>query len=458
MKIYEAAELLKQKKITPAELIKTVTKNDDFNSFITVCDSITFEKSNSPLWGIPVAIKDNICTKGVLTTAGSKMLANFIPPYDSTVVGKLKACGAVIIGKTNMDEFGMGSESRTGYFGEVLNPINPSYTPGGSSGGNCAAVKSGMALGALGSDTGGSIRQPASFCGLYGMKPTYSLVSRFGLVAFASSLDCIGPICQSAKDCAIILDAIAGYDEKDATSANRQKEQYTKALSANVNKLKIGIPREFLENACEDVKKNILKAAENYKNMGAEVEECSVKSLKYAVSSYYIISSAEAASNLARFDGVRFGLRSENYTSLNDMYKRTRSENFGDEVKRRILLGTFVLSEGYYDNYYAKAKQAQQILKDEFNQIFEKYDALLTPVTPINVWKRGEKNKIEELYKSDICTASVSLAGLPAISVPSGKDENNMPVGFQLIGRWFSEQTLLNMAWAYEEGGFADGI
>lgn len=467
MKIYEAMELLKENKISPRELIKATVDNikekePDIGAYITLCENSFAQeeknRGNLPLWGIPLAIKDNICTKGVLTTAGSKMLSGFIPPYNATVVEKLKENGAIIIGKTNLDEFGMGSECSFSAFGATKNPINYEYVPGGSSGGSAAAVECSMALGALGTDTGGSIRLPAAFCGLYGLKPTYSLVSRYGLIEFASSLDTIGPICKSAKDCAIILDAIAGFDKKDATSARLKKQNYYENINTNCKNIKIGIPKEFFDNAQADIKNAVLRAAENYKSMGALVEECSVKSLKYALGAYYIISSAEASSNLARYDGVKYTKRCGEYKNLEEMYVKTRSENFGDEVKRRILLGTFVLSRGYYDRYYLKAKRAQEIIKTEFEELFEKYDVLLTPVCPVGVWKKGEKEKVSDIYKNDVCTSVVNLANLPAIAVPCGRDKNNMPVGFQLIGNLFGEQTLLNMAAAFEEGGFNGGI
>ncbi len=457
MKIYEASELLRKKKISPEELKNCIAKNDKVNAFITRCDIVPKE-SDSPLWGIPVAVKDNICTKGVLTTAASKMLSDFIPPYDATAVERLKQQGAVIIGKTNMDEFGMGSEGKMSYFGPTSNPLNFDFVPGGSSSGSAAAVKAGEALGALGSDTGGSIRQPASFCGLYGLKPTYSLVSRYGLIAFASSLDAIGPICLSAKDCAIMLECIAGYDPKDATSAKHEKENYYEKITSDIKGLKIGVLREFWEDCSEDVKSVIENAANNFKTMDAIVEECSMQSIKYAASSYYIISSAEASSNLARYDGVRFGKRCEDFETLEEMYVKTRSENLGEEVKRRILLGTYVLSENYYDLYYGKANKARHLIRQDFEKLFDKYDIIMTPVCPVGVWKKGEKHKIKDVYSLDKYTSAVSLAGLPAISVPCGKDKNNMPVGMQLVGSKFSEQMLLNAAWAYEEGGFADEI
>lgn len=467
MKIFEAAELLQKGELSPVELAKSVLdvikdRNTEINAFITVADAMSNAQKlgentlNSPLWGIPVAIKDNICTKDLLTTAGSRMLSEFVPCYDATVVERLKACKSVIVGKTNLDEFGMGSECSNSYFGQTHNPINHLFVPGGSSGGSAAAVKMGMALGALGTDTGGSIRLPAAFCGLYGLKPTYSLVSRYGLIAFASSLDCIGTLCQSVKDTAIMLEAIHGYDKRDATSKDIKGEYYNN-LTSNIKGLKIGMPREFFENTEKSVREEVYKAAKNYESLGAKVEECSIKSLKYALGAYYVISSAEASSNLSRFDGVRFTKRCEEYSTLEEMYIKTRSENFGDEVKRRIMLGTYVLSAAYYDKYYLKAKKAQSVIKNEFDSLFEKYDVLLTPVCSVPVWKKGQMEE-KSVYLNDIYTASVSLAGLPAMSVPCGKDCNNMPVGMQLIGKSFGEKTLLDVAWAYEEGGFYDEI
>lgn len=470
MKIYEAAELLRGNKISPTELTKSVlekikTEDENIKSYITVCENALDmakaaeeNKNTSPLWGIPLAVKDNICTKGVLTTAGSRMLENFIPPYNATVVERLIESGAVIAGKTNMDEFGMGSEGKYSAFAQTSNPVNLAYVPGGSSGGSCAAVKAELALGALGTDTGGSIRQPAAFCGTFGLKPTNSLVSRYGLIAFASSLDCIGPVCMSAKDVAIMLDCIAGSDEKDATCSKRAKESYYNNIKADVKNLRIGIPVEFFEHAQADVKHAVLNAVKKFEEMGAYVEECSLPGVKYAVSTYYIISSSEASSNLARYDTVRFGKRHEGYESLDDMYVQGRSEAFGDEVKRRILLGTYMLSGGAYDLYYLKAKRAREIIREEFDKLFEKYDIIVTPVCNVGVWKKGEGGKVSDAYKNDVCTAVVSLAMLPAISVPCGMDKNNMPVGMQIIGKKFAEQTLLNTALAYEEGGFYDGV
>lgn len=468
MKIYEAAKLIAEGKISPSELCEDVLcvineKEKHIGAYITLCDNLREaaknaeqNKVNSKMWGIPVAIKDNICTKGVRTTAASKMLEGFVPPYDATVTKRLKESGAIIIGKTNMDEFGMGSDGKYSAYGQVSNPVNYDFVPGGSSGGSAAAVSSGMALGALGTDTGGSIRQPAAFCGIYALKPTYSLVSRYGLIAFASSLDCIGPMCTSVKDLAIMTDVIAGFDKNDATSALREKENYYDNLNPCVKGLKIGLPKEFFEIAENDVKKAVLSAAEEYKKMGAVVEECSLKSVKYAVSAYYIISSSEASSNLARYDAVRFGHRAKEYENYEDMCTKSRSEGFGEEVKRRILLGTHVLTRENYDLYYVKANHARKMIERDFDEAFKKYDILLTPVSPVGVWKKGEKDKIDKVYGKDMCTAAVSLAKLPAVSVPCGSDERGMPVGMQLVGKKFSEQMLFNASYAYEKGGMSD--
>lgn len=463
MKIFEAAELLKSGKISPVELAGEVLcaikeKENDIKAYITVCDDILekaheaqLHKTQSPMWGIPVAIKDNICTKDIRTTAASRMLESFVPPYDATVVKRLKECGAVIVGKTNMDEFGMGASSRHSAFKMTVNPVNRDYVPGGSSGGSAAAVKAGMALGALGTDTGGSVRQPAAFCGVYALKPTYSLVSRYGLIAFASSLDCIGPMGNSVRDIAIMTDAIAGWDKMDATSARVEQKSYYNSLKPSVKGMKIGLPKEFFEVADEEIKTAVLSAAKKFEEMGAMVEECSCPSVKYAASAYYVISSSEASSNLARYDGVKYGYRAKEYDSYRDMCTKSRSEAFGDEVKRRILLGTYVLSAEKYD-LYLRAKAAREKIKSEMDALLEKYDILLTPVSPTAVPKISE-NATGNKYDRDICTAAVSLAYLPAMSVPCGFDENNLPIGMQLIGRQFGEGVLFDAALCFEEGG-----
>lgn len=449
MKIYEACEMLMKKQISPSEIIKYTTKEDKYNAFITRCAPKIVDEA-LPLAGIPIAIKDNICTKDILTTAGSRMLSTFVPPYDATVVEKLLNSGCIVAGKTNMDEFGMGSSGKHSYFGKILNPVNTDYVPGGSSGGCAAAVCANLAMGAIGSDTGGSIRQPAAFCGVYALKPTYSLLSRYGLIAFASSMDCIGIMASCVRDVAILTEITAGHDSKDATSAKIEKEHYSKKLDSDIKGIKIGVPKEFYEIADVSIKECIMSAIKSMEKQGAKIEECSMKSLKYASSAYYVISSAEAASNLARFDAVRYGYRSEKYASFEEMYAKSRSEAFGDEVKRRILLGTYVLSAENY-NMYRKAWAARMEIKKDFDELFEKYDVLITPVYPARVPLTDEKTVIEKEYAKDACTAVVSLAGLPAMSVPCGRDENNMPVGMQIIGKAFSEQLLFNVALAYEE-------
>lgn len=467
MKIFESAEMLKTGKLSPVELAQEVLytikeKEHDIKVYITLCEDMVEKakmlgenKENSLLWGIPVAIKDNICTEGIRTTAASKMLEDFVPNYDATVVKRLKAQGAVIIGKTNMDEFGMGSDSKFSAFKVTKNPINHLYSPGGSSGGSAAAVKSNMALGSIGTDTGGSVRQPAAFCGICALKPTYSLVSRFGLVGFASSLDCIGPMANCVRDLAIMTDCIAGFDKKDATSANIDKKSYFENLKASVKDLKIGVPKEFFEVADESVKKAVILAIKRLEEMGAKVEECSAPSVRYAAMAYYVISSAEASSNLARYDGVKYGYRAKEYESYKDMCIKSRSEAFGDEVKKRILLGTYVLSEE--KRYlYEKANMARGKIKAELEGLLEKYNVLITPVSPSAVPRTDEVKTVDEKYKNDICTAAVSLAYLPAMSICCGSDENKMPIGMQIIGGRFKEQMLFDVALACEEGGLCD--
>ncbi|MGM9552310.1 MAG: Asp-tRNA(Asn)/Glu-tRNA(Gln) amidotransferase subunit GatA [Clostridia bacterium] len=466
MTIENVQKMLDKKIFSCEELVKLVLNNISYlacatGAYITVCREsaineakrIDKEGRNYPLSGIPIAVKDNICTKDVMTTAGSQILKGFVPPYDATVVEKLKMQGAIIIGKTNMDEFGMGSTGENSAYKSTANPVDYTYVSGGSSSGSAVAVKSGQAIAALGSDTGGSIRQPASFCNLYGLKPTYSRVSRYGLIAFSSSLDTIGPICQSVKDCAVMLNAIAGADKRDMTSSKKEVPDYTKALSIGVKGIKIGVIKEFFENIDEDVKEAVKKAIDDYKYLGAELEECSAGSLKYALGAYYILSSAEASSNLQRYDGVRFGTRSKEYNSLEEMYVKSRSEGFGDEVKRRIMIGTFVLTGDYYNLYYRKALEAVKIIKAEFNKLFEKFDVIIAPSSPVRVPKRGEIREAYEEYNLDKSTVAVNLASLPAISVPCGTDKNNMPVGFQIIGKPFDEEGILKVAYNYEKRG-----
>ena len=387
------------------------------------------------------------------------MLEDFISPYDATVTEKLLEEDLINLGKLNMDEFAMGASTEYSYFKKTSNPWNLNCVPGGSSGGSAAAVAAELVPWALGSDTGGSIRQPASFCGVVGLKPTYGLVSRYGLVAFASSLDQIGPITKDVTDAAILLNIIAGHDEKDTTSYDVPKKDYTKALKNDVKGLKIGVPKEFFgEGINEEVKKKLFEAIEIYKKLGAEIEEFSLDIAKYSLATYYIIACAEASSNLGRFDGIRYGHRAENYQNLKELYKNSRTEGFGAEVKRRIILGTYVLSSGYYDAYYKKAQQVRTLIKNEFNKAFEKYDVLLTPTAPNVAFEIGTKsNNPLEMYLADICTVSVNVAGLPAISIPCGVNGDNMPIGMQLIGNKFEEEKILNTAYAFEqEYGFRE--
>ena len=405
------------------------------------------------LAGIPIGIKDNMCTKGIKTTCSSKMLENFIAPYDATVIEKINAKNMINLGKLNMDEFAMGGSTEYSYFKKTRNPWNLNKVPGGSSGGSAAAVAANMVPWALGSDTGGSIRQPASLCGVVGLKPTYGLVSRYGLVAFASSLDQIGPITKDVKDSAILLNVIAGKDEKDSTSSEIEKVDYVKALKNDVKGLKIGVPKEFFaEGLNKEVRETLENAIKLYKEMGAEVEEISLDVAKYSLAAYYIIACAEASSNLGRFDGIRYGHRAKEYSNLKELFTNSRTEGFGDEVKRRIILGTYVLSSEYYDAYYKKAQQVRTLVMNEFDKAFEKYDILLTPTSPTVAFDIGSKTKDPlEMYLSDICTVSVNIAGLPGISIPVGVDSQGMPIGMQLIGNKFKEKTILNAAYTYEQ-------
>ena len=405
-----------------------------------------------PLAGVPVAIKDNMCTEGLLTTCSSKILYNFKPTYTAEAVKNLEKAGAVIIGKTNMDEFAMGSTTETSAFGETKNPWNTEHVPGGSSGGSCAAVAAEECSYALGSDTGGSIRQPSSFCGVTGIKPTYGTVSRYGLIAYGSSLDQIGPVAKDVTDCAVILEAIASYDPKDSTSVKREDCDFTAALVDDVKGMKIGIPRDYLgEGLDPEVKKAILSAAQVLKDKGAIVEEFDLSLVEYAIPAYYVIASAEASSNLARFDGVKYGYRTEEYEGLHNMYKKSRSEGFGEEVKRRIMLGSFVLSSGYYDAYYLKALRTKALIKKAFDSAFEKYDVILGPAAPTTAPKLGESlSDPIKMYLGDIYTISVNLAGLPGITVPCGKDSKGLPIGLQLIGDCFKEKNIIRAAYSFE--------
>ena len=406
-----------------------------------------------PLAGVPVAIKDNMCTKDLLTTCSSKILYNFVPTFSAEAVVNLEKAGAVILGKTNMDEFAMGSTTETSAYGVTRNPWDPEHVPGGSSGGSCAAVAAEECFFALGSDTGGSIRQPSSFCGVTGIKPTYGTVSRYGLIAYGSSLDQIGPIARDVTDCATILEAISSYDKKNSTSIPREDMDFTSALVDDVKGMRIGIPRDYLgEGLDEEVKEAILKAAKVLEDKGAIVEEFDLGLVKYAIPAYYVIASAEASSNLSRFDGVKYGLRAKEYEGLHEMYKKSRSEGFGEEVKRRIMLGSFVLSSGYYDAYYLKALRTKALIKKEFDKAFEKYDVILGPAAPSTAPKLGESlSDPLKMYLGDIYTISVNLAGLPGMTVPCGKDSAGLPIGLQLIGDCFQEKKIIRAGYAFEQ-------
>lgn len=466
----ELAEKIHSKEISVKEALDAYfavieEKDKDINAYITLNKEDAYAQAvrqqkeidngnvTSALAGVPIAVKDNICTKGINTTCASKILDGFVPTYDATAVERLKAAGMIIIGKTNMDEFAMGSTTETSYFGPTKNPADTGHVPGGSSGGSCAAVAACEAPLALGSDTGGSIRQPSSFCGVTGLKPTYGAVSRYGLIAYGSSLDQIGPIAKDVRDCAAMMEIIAGKDKRDSTSIEMDDYGFTKVLGESVEGLKIGIPSEYFGDGLQkSVKEAIYAAADILKKNGAEVEEFSLGMLEYAIPAYYVIASAEASSNLERFDGVKYGYRAKDYDGLHDMYKKTRSQGFGSEVKRRIMLGSFVLSSGYYDAYYLKALRTKALIKKSFDKAFSKYDIILAPAAPTTAPKIGESLQDPiQMYLGDIYTVSVNLAGLPGISVPCGKDENGLPIGMQMIGDCFSEKTLLKAAYNYEQ-------
>ena len=450
---------------TEAALAAIEAKEEKVNSFVTVDREGALKQAEevqkkidageltSPLAGVPVAIKDNMCTEGLLTTCSSKILGNFVPTFTSEAVLNLQKAGAVILGKTNMDEFAMGSTTETSAFGETKNPWNTEHVPGGSSGGSCAAVAAEEVPFALGSDTGGSIRQPSSFCGVTGIKPTYGTVSRYGLIAYGSSLDQIGPIAKDVTDCATILEAIASYDTKDSTSVNRDDLKFTEALVDDVKGMKIGIPKDYLGDGLDpEVKSAILAAADELKKKGAVVEEFDLGLVEYAIPAYYVIACAEASSNLARFDGVKYGYRTKEYTDLHNMYKKSRSEGFGPEVKRRIMLGSFVLSSGYYDAYYLKALRVKALIKKAFDDAFAKYDVILGPAAPTTAPKLGESlSDPIQMYLGDIYTISVNLAGLPGISLPCGMDKNGLPIGLQLIGDCFKEKNIIRAAYSFEK-------
>lgn len=466
----ELGRKIKAKKVTAKEAVEAVfaqieKQEEALHCYVTLDKAGALERAyevqkkidagelQGPLAGVPVAVKDNICTKSMLTTCSSKILENFIPAFSAEVIDRLQEEGVIIIGKTNMDEFAMGSTTETSCYGVTKNPWNIEHVPGGSSGGSAAAVAAEEAFFALGSDTGGSIRQPASYCGVVGMKPTYGTVSRYGLIAYGSSLDQIGPLCKDVTDCATILEAIAVHDKKDSTSVLRQDTDFTSALKTDVSGMRIGIPRDYLGQGLDgEVKEAVLQAAQVLKEKGAIVEEFDLSLVDYAIPAYYTIAAAEASSNLERFDGIKYGYRTGEYSGLHNMYKKTRSEGFGAEVKRRIMLGSFVLSSGYYDAYYLKALKVKALIKRAFDEAFTKYDVILGPVAPATAPKLGESlGDPMKMYLSDIYTISVNLAGLPGISVPCGRDTKGMPIGLQLIGDSFQEKKIIQTAYTYEQ-------
>lgn len=467
---------IKNKEVTVREAVEAVLsrieeKESQYHCYVTVDKEGALSQADEvqrkidageltgPLAGVPVAIKDNMCTEGLLTTCSSKILNNFAPTFSSEAVLNLKKAGAVILGKTNMDEFAMGSTTETSAYGVTKNPWNTEHVPGGSSGGSAAAVAADECFYALGSDTGGSIRQPASFCGVVGLKPTYGTVSRYGLIAYGSSLDQIGPLCKDVTDCAAIMEIIASHDPKDSTSVERKDLDFTSALVDDVKGMKIGIPRDYFgEGLDPEVKEAVLKAAEVLKEKGAVVEEFDLSLVEYAIPTYYTIAAAEASSNLERFDGIKYGYRTEEYEGLHNMYKKSRSEGFGAEVKRRIMLGSFVLSSGYYDAYYLKALRVKALIKKAFDDAFAKYDVILGPVAPTTAPKLGESlSDPIKMYLGDIYTISINLAGLPGLSIPCGVDSKGLPIGLQLIGDCFNEKKLIQTAYTYEQARGAFG-
>ena len=469
MTAHELRDMIKNKEVSSVEVTKSVLERIDkveskVESYVTVLNDEAIKSAEmvdkkiadgtpvGNLAGIPMALKDNMCTKDITTTCSSKMLENFRPPYDSTVAKKLKDADTVLLGKVNMDEFAMGSSTENSYFKKTKNPYDITKVPGGSSGGSAAAVSADETIFTLGSDTGGSIRQPAAFCGCVGLKPTYGTVSRFGLVAFASSLDQIGPLTKDVTDCALVLNEIVGYDKNDSTSVNRKYDDFTKVLTGEIGGLKIGVPDEYFGDGINaDVKNLVMGAIKNLEGLGAKADTMSLPLTEYALPAYYMISSAEASSNLARYDGVKYGYRAENFDSLYDLYAKTRSEGFGSEVKRRIMIGTYALSSGYYDAYYKKAQQVRTLVMNDFNKAFEKYDVLITPTAPMTAFGIGEKTSDPlQMYLADICTVSVNIAGLPAIVIPCGYDKDGMPVGVQIIGKPFGEADILKTAFALE--------
>ena len=472
MTALELAEKIKQRQISVLDGVKTVfaeieKKENRIHAYLDIYKKEAYARARQvekgiaegiytgPLAGVPVAVKDNICVRGKKTTCASRMLENFVPPYQAEAVSRLEQAGMIVIGKTNMDEFAMGSTTETSAYGITRNPWNTDHVPGGSSGGSCAAVAAGEAYLALGSDTGGSIRQPSSFCGVTGVKPTYGTVSRYGLIAYASSLDQIGPIGKNTADCAALLEVIAGRDPKDSTSLDRKDLDFSGSVDQKITGMKFGIPKEYLAKGLDgEVKNSFMEALKILTGQGAIVEFFSVGTMEYMIPAYYIIASAEASSNLERFDGVKYGYRAADYEGLHDMYYRTRTEGFGEEVKRRIMLGSFVLSSGYYDAYYLKALRAKALIRREFDRAFEKYDVILAPAAPHTAPRIGESLKDPlAMYLGDIYTVAVNLCGLPAISVPCGIDSKGLPIGIQMIGNRFEEKKIFRSAAAFERGG-----
>lgn len=465
----QLGEKIKQRQVSVLDGVKTVfeqieKQDSEVHAYLDTYKEEAYKRAEevqkgiedgtytSPLAGVPIAIKDNICINGKKTTCASKILENFVPQYNAEVIDRLEKAGLVIIGKTNMDEFAMGSTTETSYYGPTRNPHNTAHVPGGSSGGSCAAVAASECYYALGSDTGGSIRQPSSFCGVVGLKPTYGTVSRYGLIAYGSSLDQIGPVAKDVSDCAAILETIASHDPKDSTSMDRDDCDFTEALVDDVKGLRIGIPRDYMgEGLDPEVNDAVMKAAKVLEEKGAIVEAFDLRLVKYAIPAYYTIADAEASSNLERFDGVKYGYRTKDYDGLHNMYKKTRSEGFGPEVKRRIMLGSFVLSSGYYDAYYLKALRTKALIKKEFDRAFRNYDIILGPAAPTTAPELGKSlSDPMKMYLGDIYTISVNLAGLPGMSVPVGKDSKGLPIGMQLIGNVFEEKTLIRAAYTYE--------
>ena len=465
LSLFELIKNIKKKKISSQEVTKSFIgrseKSKELNVYVTEnfenCLKISKEFDNKPnfdlkLPGIPIAVKDLFCTNEVRTTAGSNILNNFVPSYESTITQNIWNEGGILLGKLNCDEFAMGSSNETSFFGDVQNPIAKDLVPGGSSGGSSAALAANLTPVTIGTDTGGSIRQPASFTGTVGLKPTYGSCSRYGIVAFASSLDQAGPMSKDVKDCSILLEVISSFDKKDSTSIDFKRNNYSSELTKNIKGIKIGIPKEYRVDGMPDEIEKLWKKGIDYaKDCGAEIIDISLPHTNYALPTYYIVAPAEASSNLARYDGVKYGLRSPG-ESLIDMYEKTRSEGFGEEVKRRIMIGTYVLSSGYYDAYYLKAQKVRQLIKNDFDEAYSKVDAILTPSTPSSAFKIGEKsNDPVSMYLNDIFTVPVNLAGLPGISIPAGVDKNNYPLGLQIIGKPFDEQTVLNIAYSMEE-------